>query len=361
MGHLEEHAVLALAVISCVLASGAAFMTARNSTRQPTTAATTTTALNLSEKTLSKEKNDDQSGSDADLDDEKESPKDDKADIIDEAYKLIHQRYNRKDYKWEDFDPLKDAKTHDGVIFIVYHRHMEPNAVRPLERLVEVHSESLKDVLRACLKHVDTVFDPKPMVHVWKPPLTKVDAQKLFTHEAQLQTELAKLRGQLKVAEEKEAKQPSTENKDGSVDEKKESTDDPKDSVSDSSPNKPSLFQVKALLNGDSTESDSTAVNTPDRSATPKVDTETGLEGNSRTDSEVEISADVLRLRVLHLEKLLNFLNTEFAPTRQKLNDLLVNGDIKFGLLWCLFRLGSVISLKDYESGLVMAGEVHSS
>jgi hypothetical protein len=88
----------------------------------------------------------------------------DNSPIIDDAYKRIHQRYNRKDYKWEDFDPIGDTQTHEGVIFIVYHRHYEPMAVRPLERLVEVHSESLKDVLRACVKHIDTVFDPKPMV-----------------------------------------------------------------------------------------------------------------------------------------------------------------------------------------------------
>ena len=103
-------------------------------------------------------------GSDDDSEEKDKEKEKEKGDIIDEAYKLIHQRYNRKDYKWEDFDPLKDAQIHDGVIFIVYHRHYEPSAVRPLERLVEVHSESLKYVLRGCLKHVDTVLDPKPLV-----------------------------------------------------------------------------------------------------------------------------------------------------------------------------------------------------
>jgi hypothetical protein len=157
MGYFEDHAMLALALASCVLASGAVFLSLRN--------LETPTAITLpppppTEDTKPTEKKENDSDSDSGSDDEK----DDKDNIIDDAYKLIHQRYNRKDYKWEDFDPRKDAKTHEGVIFIVYHRHMEPNAVRPLERLVEVHSENLKAVLRGCLKHVDTVFDPKPLV-----------------------------------------------------------------------------------------------------------------------------------------------------------------------------------------------------
>jgi hypothetical protein len=40
-------------------------------------------------------------------------------------------------------------------------------ALRPLERLVEVQSENLREVLRGCLKHIDTVFDLKPMVELF--------------------------------------------------------------------------------------------------------------------------------------------------------------------------------------------------
>ena len=103
-------------------------------------------------------------GSDDDSEEKDKEKEKEKGEIIDEAYKLIHQRYNRKDYKWEDFDPVKDSQTHEGVIFIVYHRHYDPTAVRPLERLVELHSENLKEVLRGCIKHVDAVFDPTPLV-----------------------------------------------------------------------------------------------------------------------------------------------------------------------------------------------------
>jgi hypothetical protein len=151
---LLEHAPTALAGIACLLASGAFVLSLRNpaSAVTPVAVIATPTAPEPPKGDVTEDAED------------KDKKKDDKSDIIDNAYKRIHQRYNRKDYKWEDFDPLSDTQIHEGVIFIVYHRHYEPMAVRPLERIVEVHSESLKDVLRTCIKHIDTVFDPKPMV-----------------------------------------------------------------------------------------------------------------------------------------------------------------------------------------------------
>lgn len=113
------------------------------------------------------------------------------------------------------------------------------------------------------------------------------------------------------------------------------------------------------LLNGiTSLDSDSTAVNTPNGSATPttKESSVTVITETVKDDSPVE--ASTLRLQVQHLEKLIKFLDKEFAPTRQKLKDLAVTGEIKFSLLWALFRLGGVITFRDNESGLVMAGEV---
>ena len=104
-------------------------------------------------------------------------------------------------------------------------------------------------------------------------------------------------------------------------------------------------------MSGDSLDSDTTAVNTPEGTSTPKP----------AEEATEAVTAEVLRLQILHLEKLLKFLEIEFQPTRQKLNDLLANNDIKFNLLWCLFRLGSVITFKDHESGLLMAGEVLAS
>jgi hypothetical protein len=157
-----DHAVLGLAVISSLFASAALILSLRK-----TSSLTATTILPvpvIAPPAVESKKSDDDDGSDDDSEDKEKEKEKEKGDIIDDAYKLIHQRYNRKDYKWDDFDPLKDAQTHKGVVFIVYHRHYEPSAVRPLERLVEVHSDSLKDVLRGCLKHVDTVLDPKPLV-----------------------------------------------------------------------------------------------------------------------------------------------------------------------------------------------------
>jgi len=120
-----------------------------------------TTPTDSVKPTPSETKNDDSS---APTDEKPSDSEDDGKPLIDDAYKRIHQRYNRKDYKWEDFDPLTDLKTHKGVVFIVYHRHSETNGVRQFETLVEVHSETLKDVLRGCLKHIDAVLDPLPLV-----------------------------------------------------------------------------------------------------------------------------------------------------------------------------------------------------
>jgi hypothetical protein len=163
----------------------------------------------------------------------------------------------------------------------------------------------------------------------------QIDAQKLFTHEKQLEQELARLRVQLTVVE--EAKPPENANE--------ESQPEPQTSLTDSD-----VEKVK-MVNGDSLDSDATAVNTPQGTSTPKP-------AEEATEATETITAETVRLQILHLEKLLKFLEVEFQPTRQKLNDLLASNDIKFNLLWCLFRLGGVITFKDHESGLLMAGEV---
>jgi hypothetical protein len=172
----------------------------------------------------------------------------------------------------------------------------------------------------------------------------------LYNHEDQLKVELEKLQEQLKMAEENEKAAGA-------------------DKVSDHKDNTSSTVQVHGkvepanlsarLLNGNSTSSsssDTTAVNTPASSPTPIPSSE--RETIFTADPTIQLSASTLKLQVLHLEKLLNYLDTEFAPTKQKLADLLANNDIKFNLLWCLYRLGDVITFKDRDSGLTMAGEV---
>ena len=158
-----QHTILGLVVLSTLLASSSFLLSLRNTSAPLPIAPAVVTATTT---TTEKKKED---ADDSDSDDEKDKDKDkdkEKEAIIDDAYKIIHQRYNRREYKWEDFDPLKDARTHEGVIFIVYKRHAEMSVTtaRSMERIVEVHSENLKDVLRGCLKHIDTVFDPKPLV-----------------------------------------------------------------------------------------------------------------------------------------------------------------------------------------------------
>ena len=157
------------ALLSFLVALASLFLSLRKSpapvTTPPTPTSATSTPAPASTSTAdtTTAKGGDDSSDEGDGDN-KSKDKDKASPLINDAYKLIHQRYNRQNYTWETFDPVKDGDGRDGVVFIVYHRHYDPSAVRPLERLVEVHSESLKDILRRSLKHVDTVFDPKPMV-----------------------------------------------------------------------------------------------------------------------------------------------------------------------------------------------------
>jgi hypothetical protein len=166
----------------------------------------------------------------------------------------------------------------------------------------------------------------------------------LFTHEKQLNEELEKLKVQLTLAEQTEKEISQT------------GKDDTRDSLTNAALPNGHIDGKEKVVNGDiSHDGDSTAVNTPIGSSTPLPKVSEG-----QTD-DAPPTANSLRLQTLHLEKLLNFLQKDFAATRQKLSDLLVNNEIKFTLLWCLFRLGSVITFKDYESGLTMAGEVFSA
>lgn len=181
--------------------------------------------------------------------------------------------------------------------------------------------------------------------------------------------ELEKLRVQFKIAEEVEKEEKDKEHKTCSKEET-EKKDDVKPADNNSPPDTAPAASLTngvddkvKLVNGHvSIDSDATAVNTPLGSSTPlPTIVATAISATETNESEtVVLTAEILRLQILHLEKLLKFLEQEFAPTRQKLKDLLAGNDMKFSLLWCLFRLGSVITFKDYESGLNMAGEVFS-
>ena len=98
------------------------------------------------------------------MNDEDKERKQEESENVQDGYIRIHQRYNDEDSKWEDFDPLEGAKSDEGTIFIVYHRHYAPNSRCPLETMVEIKSDNLRTVLKSSLRHIDSVFDPSPMV-----------------------------------------------------------------------------------------------------------------------------------------------------------------------------------------------------
>jgi len=71
--------------------------------------------------------------------------------------------------------------------------------------------------------------------------------------------------------------------------------------------------------------------------------------GYSRADIDIEI---------LHLDKLIKFVDSEFAPQKQKFTDLVADNDIRFDLLLLLFPPDSEVFFEDKISGLPMAGQV---
>jgi hypothetical protein len=181
----------------------------------------------------------------------------------------------------------------------------------------------------------------------------------LYNHEDQLREELVRLQEQLKTVEAREKEEADKVEADkttAAADTKDEAKPDDAPSSNGNVESGTSSLQATSV-NTDSLDSDTTAVNTPLVSPTPVPGTQFSSLPKE-TPSEPLTSA-FLNLQILHLQKLLAYLDTEFAPTKQKMLDLLANNDIKFSLLWCLFRLGSVITFKDYQTGLTMAGEVH--
>lgn len=65
------------------------------------------------------------------------------------------------------------------------------------------------------------------------------------------------------------------------------------------------------------------------------------------------------RRRVDHLEKLLDFLETEFGSTKKSYAEFIANGQITYHMLWFLFRINKCMIFEDDQSGLAMAGQVY--
>lgn len=77
---------------------------------------------------------------------------------------LVHQQQNIFTERWEEYSP-REFPTKD-VAFLIYARRQRPPLVPSTLFLLEIHSESLKRVLKECdcLEHVESVFDPEPKV-----------------------------------------------------------------------------------------------------------------------------------------------------------------------------------------------------
>jgi hypothetical protein len=68
-----------------------------------------------------------------------------------------------------------------------------------------------------------------------------------------------------------------------------------------------------------------------------------------------------IRIQSLHLQKLIKFVDVEFFAQKQKFEDLVVDNDIRFDLLWLLFPPERHVVFQDRMTGLSMAGEVRVS
>lgn len=77
------------------------------------------------------------------------------------TFRRVHQQLNRMNI-WEASQP--ELPNNLPFAFSVYYRHKPRHCVPSTQIIVEVHSESLKNVLKNCLQNVDAIFDPTPLV-----------------------------------------------------------------------------------------------------------------------------------------------------------------------------------------------------
>ena len=70
------------------------------------------------------------------------------------------------------------------------------------------------------------------------------------------------------------------------------------------------------------------------------------------------LTVEELRIEILHTQSLLNFLQDQFGPVKEKLAALTMKSEVTYDLLWLLFPRGSEVSFKETHSGLLCAGKV---
>ena len=81
----------------------------------------------------------------------------------------------------------------------------------------------------------------------------------------------------------------------------------------------------------------------------------TGTTPQSQISTDSELTE--ARRGVNHLEKLLDFLETEFGSTKRSYAEFIANGQITYHMLWFLFRINKCMIFKDDQSGTAMAGQ----
>src|SRR6266496_4937586 len=112
--------------------------------------------------------------------------------------------------------------------------------------------------------------------------------------------------------------------------------------------------------------SNPTVIVTGERSAnsdTPNNSSErrmSSAETNAESQNVHSNGSEELRLEVVHLESLLEFLDKEFQPMKQKMDALMSKNTVTFDILWLLFPEGSEVIFKDPNTDLKRAGKVCS-
>src|SRR5579859_7635368 len=78
--------------------------------------------------------------------------------LVNGAYQVFHQRYNKQLHNWEPFNPVQSSYLlAEEAVFVVYFRHESPGAGGQVRKVVEIRSPSLRNVLKDCLRSVEFV------------------------------------------------------------------------------------------------------------------------------------------------------------------------------------------------------------
>lgn len=83
------------------------------------------------------------------------------------------------------------------------------------------------------------------------------------------------------------------------------------------------------------------------------------VETNGQVQNALQNNLPQVRLEVLHLESLLQFLDKEYQPVKQKMDTLMANNTSTFDILWLLFPEGSEVIFEEPSTRLKMAGKVY--